>query len=140
MKIRCAKNLASDLPETINPDLVLGISDPSRERRFPLVIGKEYVVYGITIRFGDAWYYICDENYTYYPVWQPAILFEITDSKIPVHWQAGYHLYEAAGDEAYFIVSFREWVDDPYFYDKLTAREAEQVGIFERYRSLMESK
>ncbi|MBS0246656.1 MAG: hypothetical protein JSR61_08535 [Proteobacteria bacterium] len=138
MKVKCVKNLASDIPKKINPDLVLGISDPSRERRFPLVIGKEYVVYGITIRLDDAWYYICDEDFTYYPVWAPAFLFEITNSKIPEDWRAGYHSYGGAGDESYFIVSFREWVDDPYFYDKLTDREAEQVGIFERYRKLME--
>lgn len=140
MKVMCIKNLATDLPKEINPDLVLGKADSSRERRFPLLIGKEYTVFGITIRMNCAWYYVCDEDFTYYPVWSPAALFEITDGRLSRYWRVGYHTWSGTGNQPYFIISFPEWVNDQYFYDKLTDREQKEIDVFEKYRKLIENE
>jgi hypothetical protein len=105
---------------------------------FPLIVGKEYFIYGVTLRAGAIWYYICDEHFVYYPVWNPAGLFEVSDSSIPESWRVG--VYAARSDlPERFLLSFPEWVADEYFYDRLTDREAAEVEIFDRYRRELEN-
>jgi len=87
MRVRCINNAAKDLPEAIL-EKIWGKVDDVKDRMFPLKVAKEYTVYGITISLGCAWYYICDENFTYYPVWSPSGLFEISDGTLPLSWRA----------------------------------------------------
>jgi hypothetical protein len=68
MKVRCISKSALDLPkECIRPDLGLSIT-----KDYSLVVGKDYLVYGMTVFLGHLWLYICDEDYTYYPKWNPS--------------------------------------------------------------------
>jgi hypothetical protein len=38
-----------------------------------------------------------------------------------------------------FIIAFPEWVDDQYFYDKLTDGDPKTVQIFNNYRKMFEA-
>ena len=87
MKVRCVSRAAKDLPKGIPPEKIWGNVADVRSRLFPLIVGKEYVVYGMTINLGYLWYYVCDENFTYYPVWKPAVLFQISDGTLPPCWR-----------------------------------------------------
>jgi hypothetical protein len=137
VKVKCISKSARDLPAGIDPRRIWGNFKDAADRNFPLVVGKEYVVHGVTITLGHAWYYICDEDFVYYPIWNPASLFEITDSSIPNFWRAGFRK-PRYGEEERFLLSFPEWVEDEFFYDKLTEGSAEEFRIFNRYRGLLE--
>jgi hypothetical protein len=133
MKIKCISKYATELPEElIRPELSLG-----RDRVFSLEVGKEYTVYGITCYLGCLWYYICDEDYTYYPIWNPSALFEITDGRLSSYWQVG--TYSGGSSKSMMpIISFREWVSNPLFYDKLTDGDEGAVEVFRKYKKLID--
>lgn len=133
MRVKCVANKGSNLPE----DILGRSSGFHKETEFPLVVGKDYVVYGITLHLGYVWYYLEDEHYAYYPVWNPSPLFEATDGKISKYWRYGYHA-DRNRDEVNVIFAFKEWVDDPYYYDKLTDGEEEAVMVFRHYKKLMD--
>ncbi len=75
MRVRCIANSGKSLPDScLHPDI--GIA---AQTRFPLELGREYVVYAITL-FRDAmWYYVFDSNDLPYPVWRLAQLFDVED-------------------------------------------------------------
>ena len=83
MKIRCVANTGASLPEHY--------LDPSggytKDLKFGLTIGKEYVVYAFYERQGQVWYYIADDQYMYYPMQNPAPLFEVVDDRLSKYWR-----------------------------------------------------
>lgn len=135
MKIECISNSATELSdELIRPELGLG-----RDQVFSLEVGKQYVVYGITCNLGHLWYYICDEDYTYYPVWNPSPLFRIVDNRLSSFWRIG--IYSVGSTKlAMPIIAFEEWVNNPVFYDQLTDGEEEAVVVFKKYKQLMDEE
>jgi hypothetical protein len=133
VKVRCVSKSPKDLPKDFPLERIWG--KHTEDRYFALLVGKEYVVHGVTISLGHVWYYICDENFVYYPVWNPWSLFEISDSSLPQFWRIGVR-QPPGREELEFILSFPEWVNDRYFYDKLTDRKEEEVRIFDRYRKI----
>jgi hypothetical protein len=130
MKIRCIANKGADLPENyLNPPL-----DITKETEFKLIVGKEYTVYGISQWQGNLGYYICDERYTYYPIENPAPLFEIIDGRYSRYWQV------QLATNGLLEIAFEHWFSIPYFYEKLTDGEAEAVLIFEKIKELMDAE
>jgi hypothetical protein len=133
MKVRCTSRKGTSLPE-----LYL---DPSggymADTIFPLQVGKNYVVYALTLRRGGVWYYLLDESGVGYPVWFPAPLFEVSDSKLSKYWVFGFHEAGLRAGDAVF--AFAEWANDPLnFYDGLSDGRAEIRSVFQRYRELMD--
>ncbi|MEO6860969.1 MAG: hypothetical protein ABI180_05445 [Microcoleus sp.] len=130
MKIRCIANKGADLPENyLTPPL-----DITKETEFKLIVGKEYTVYAISEWQGNLGYYICDERYTYYPIENPAPLFEIIDGKYSRYWQV------QLATNGLLEIAFDHWFSIPYFYDKLTDGEADAILIFEKIRELMDAE
>ncbi len=78
MKVRCIGNLGSNLPPAL-PDPT---SNRDENTLFPLTIGRTYVVYGLTVYRSFLWYYLCDDEFTYFPIWNPSPLFEIVDHRV----------------------------------------------------------
>jgi|SRR6185437_10247324 len=133
MKVRCTSSKGTSLPE-----LYLDSAGGYRaDTIFPLRIGKEYIVYALTLRRGGIWYYLLDESGVGYPVWFPAPLFEVSDSRISQYWIFGFHDAGLRAGDAIF--SFVEWASDPLtFYDNLTDGEVRSRDVFQRYQELME--
>ncbi|MEG4575187.1 hypothetical protein QUA56_21235 [Microcoleus sp. N3A4] len=130
MKIRCIANKGAYLPENyLNPPL-----DITKETEFKLIVGKEYIVYAISEWQGNLSYYICDERYTYYPIHNPAPLFEIVDAKYSRYWQV------QLASNGLLEIAFEHWFSIPYFYEKLTDSEAEAVLIFDKIKELMDAE
>lgn len=129
MRIRCIANTGAYLPESyINP-----AKGYKKETEFPLTIGKDYTVYALKEWQGSVWYYICDDNYMYYPMQTPAPLFEIIDNTLSKYWR--FKLYP----NGLLKIAFEQWFSDTYFYDKLTNQE-EEVLIFEQVKELMDAE
>jgi len=130
MRIRCIANNGEHLPENY--------IDPARgytkKVELPLTVGKEYVVYAIRAWQGVVWYYICDDNYSYYPIQTPAPLFEVVDSRVSKYWQ---FMLDPNGVLRF---AFEQWFTDPYFYDKLTDQEEAEVEIFDQVKELMDAE
>jgi hypothetical protein len=130
MRIRCIANTGASLPENyIDP-----AQGYKKETEFPLTIGKEYTVYALKEWQGSVWYYICDDNYMYYPMQNPAPLFEVVDSRVSKYWR--FNLYP----NGLLKIAFKQWFSDPYFYDKLTEQEEQTVLIFEQVKDLIDAE
>lgn len=137
MKVKCVYNKFMDVPESIFSSSEFN-SEAGRRAEFSLRIGREYTVYGATIRDNCIWYYLCREHFTYYPRWYPSPFFDVIDSRISRHWVYSYKKLDNYG-EAYPILTFSEWANDhPDFYDRLTDEEEEEVEIFSTYKELMD--
>lgn len=133
MKAKCISNRGRNLPHLYR--------DPSAgygaDADFPLTLEKEYVVYALTVRRGALWYYVFDDNGVWYPVWYPAALFAITDSRVSRYWVVG--LYREGLGDGSAIVAVAPWAKDPYvFYDRLTDGDPEVRNTFSTYRALMD--
>ena len=130
MIIRCIANTGEHLPENY--------IDPARgytkKIQLPLTVGKEYVVYAIRAWQGIVWYYICDDNYSYYPIQTPAPLFEVVDSRVSKYWRVMPY------PNGVLRIAFEQWFTDPYFYDKLTDQEEAEVEIFDKVKELMDAE
>jgi hypothetical protein len=130
MKIRCIANKGNFLQASyLNPQL-----DITVETEFKLIVGKEYIVYAISEWQGNLWYYICDERFTYYPIHNPAPLFEIIDARYSRYWQV------QLAANGLLEIAFEYWFSIPDFYEKLTDGEAEAVLIFEKMKELMDAE
>jgi hypothetical protein len=135
MRVLCISNSGADLPEDcLNQSLGF-----TADTDFALIPGKTYTVYGFTLFLGYVWYYLCDEDFSYYPIWSPAPLFEIVDHRLSSYWEFYYRFGPSVGD-ANLIVSFPEWTSDPLYYDKLTNGEREAVDIFCHYKKLIDDE
>ncbi|MFA6915654.1 MAG: hypothetical protein WC222_04600, partial [Parachlamydiales bacterium] len=85
-------------------------SEEVEHGRIPLEINQDYVVYGSTIRDGFIWYYICDETYSYHPVWKPSPLFEVINNQLSRYW-----VYSCKKEFDYIsVIAFPEWAENPY--------------------------
>ncbi len=78
--------------------------------------------------------YICDDNYTYFPIQNPAPLFKIVDPTPSQYWQT------QIAPNGLLEIAFEHWFSIPYYYDKLTDQEEEAVAIFEKYKELMDAE
>lgn len=130
MKIRCIANTGAFLTKNyLNPAVFL-----TEETKFQLVVGKEYTVYALYQWQQEVWYYICDERYTYYPIQNPAPLFEIVDNRVSKYWRL------QLDNHGLLTLAFEQWFVDPYYYDKLTDQEEREVSIFEKLKGLMDAE
>ncbi|MEC4891712.1 MAG: hypothetical protein SAL07_00350 [Oscillatoria sp. PMC 1051.18] len=166
MKVRCLANKSEFLPKNYL-DAVRGYT---KELEFNLTLGREYVVYAIKSAREQVWYYICDDRYTYYPIPNPAPLFEIVDNRPSQYWRfkanddsISHPIFKPETFSESFLriivgkrnsqgwllelkengsleIAFAEWLDDRYFYDKLTDQEEKEVLIFERMKELIDAE
>ena len=97
--------------------------------------GVEYTVYGmdISIKRGCLCYYICTRVDHVFPMDQLACLFEVVDNRPSRYW-----ILETHNSNFYLMLSFPEWSKEVYFVANLTDWEDREVGIFKRYRELMD--
>lgn len=135
MRVVCTNNRGDNLPKHLWNE-AMGLS---KSTHFHITIGSEYVVYAITLFLGDIWYYICDDSYKYFPVWHPACLFRVVDPRLSATWQYVYDPVTDSSDEA-MLLGFREWATDHGFYERLTEGDPDAVGVFRRYKTILDSE
>ena len=100
-------------------------------------MGTEYLVYALTIRRGQVWYYVLDERRLGYPIWHPAMLFDVVDGRISRHWL--FAMPEQGVRDGDVLFAFPEWTRDPVgYYDQLSNGDAKALGVFDRFRALMD--
>ena len=134
MEVICQFNKGSDLPSNcLDP-----IGGYNKDTSFSLEINKSYIVYAITIHLGYPWYYICDEDYLYYPVWNPSPLFNISNGNLSKYWIFAFYSNKEKNNST-SIWAFPNWAIDPHtFYNNLTDNQIKEVTIFKKYKNLMD--
>lgn len=138
MKVKCVKNKLSDIDNSELLDLVKkNISCPDEDSSLNLKIGREYLVYGITLRDNIPLYYLLDNDEDDYPTPLPAVFFEISDDRLSKHWAL---FYEFGSFGASTDLLVREWGEDENFYWNLVEGEEEEIEKFKNIRKLVENE
>lgn len=124
MKIICTANKGSDIPKQAVR------SGNTLETDFGLVVGEEYIVYGIGVYKGILHYLTMGKGlYDNYPDWFPADLFDVSVNLLPLEW---YFKYFGDSEEHVFsaIWGYRELVLDETHQPDLVERKPDAVKIF----------
>jgi hypothetical protein len=131
MKVKCITNQKRFLP----PDLLSNYSIDAEN--FSIKPEKEYIVYALWIYVGYIWYCISDEDKTFYPMWNPSTLFEITDNRLSRFWVFG---IDEDNNRKVPFLSFPEWVNDSCFYEDLVDGNSNdpKAIIFSKYKEFMD--
>lgn len=129
MRVRCTANTGGALPLPCLNDAI-GISASSN---FSVTVGRDYAVYAITVFKGNTWYYVLNDDGHQYPVWQLAQLFDVVDPTIPESWEYGFVQPDNA-EPGFPLISFPEWAQDHYFYERLVDGDQATADIFARRR------
>jgi hypothetical protein len=130
MIVHCVTNRGSALP---GPYLAPSLGLTPRTK-FNLTPRKDYVVYGIDEVNERTYYFICDDQYLYYPMRIPAPLFQVTNIAPSHCWITK---NQANGLRA---TGFREWATDASFFERLVDGGTEERAIFERYKKLIDKE
>lgn len=112
------------------------------ESQYHLVSGKEYYVYGIHFDEGDISYEILVNIIDTYTIEVSANYFEVLDNRLSQFFVLGSsstknHMNDPNAKQVPFI-SFKEWADDKYFFEKLVDGDKETQNIFNQYKELLE--
>ena len=131
MLVKCEINELQRVSNT-NTRKRLGESIHLESLREYIEVGEIYEVQAIEYMRDGVWLYLHTDPESVYPVAQPAELFSIADPTIPESWQLSWSADE--GDVKLKRLSFREWVEDDYFYQDLVNGGQEAVEVYERNR------
>lgn len=135
MLVKCISNLVQSLPEEIAEKYGRSFWRSGLD----ITVGKVYIVYALTISHEIPWYYIISEDQDHYPIFYPAVLFEIINGLPSKYWKMSFSQNQFVIGAYDFTIAFNEWVDDPYgFYDALSDGASHENEIFGKYRRLME--
>lgn len=133
MRVRCVANTGLAIPHKWIDDL----GGYGRDSLFPLTIDGEYLVVALTLRQGTVWYYLLDDLKLDYPVWYPAVLFEVTDARLSRFWVFAFVNEGIRDGDA--VLAFKQWAADPLgYYDRLTDGESVATSLFVSYLEKME--
>ena len=135
MKVKCLYNKLDELPKEKFKKLkqVEYIKKIGKDKP-RITLGKEYVVYGIHTALENVWYFICDDDYLYYPVFDLAVFFEITDSRISKYWEI------SVNESGVIKLWPSSWLKDEYYIDRLTDGEKDIVADFKRIKKEMDEE
>jgi len=132
MLAKCIGNSLRDLPDRQ--------SRAAYERNIHLdevglVVGREYVVYGIAFKEGEGlpWYLVCENEDDEYPTPQLGSFFDLVDGTVPEGWRIAKNTN--AGD---FAILPSCWAHDPCFLEKLVDGDPEAAAHFRELREIYE--
>jgi hypothetical protein len=129
MRVKCVANKGSRLS-----DISIKTGN-TRRSEFPLIIGDIYTVYGVNMWKGTINYLTIDRYLHDFPIWIPAELFEVIDSRLPSDWYFKFYGYSESEDENLLlnvICGYKELVMNEGYYTQLINRE--DTWIFNQRR------
>lgn len=138
MRVVCICNTGAGLSEEyLHPNL--DKSGFRREYRFPVTVGREYVVYSIGFWGGYALYHVCPDHLTSYTHAMPACLFTISDARLSSCWRFCWKRFDL-GYETVLIqkLAYPEAIEDYDHNAKILDDDPEAVATFLRYKEFMD--
>lgn len=124
MKVICKENTSQNI------DLHEATSISDKEYKFPLTIGKEYLIMAISVNKDTNYlYYLLDNDQE--PFWAPYELFENSDDAFPANWHIDVIDKKKHPEQSRFFLSgFYELCTDENFYDALAHRNPEALDVY----------
>lgn len=95
-----------------------------------LVLGQDYVIWGVFFRDGFAWYLVCEESTDDFPKPHFGEFFDLVDDRIPPGWS----LCTAAGNLGSVALLPGAWARDPAFLEKLVEGTPGAKAVFDDLR------
>lgn len=133
MRVLCIANSVIDLDdEIVRTRLNRSIHRETAD--MDLDVGKYYNVVAIEERDGGLWLFLHTVESNDYPYPYPAEKFEFIDTSIPSGWSI--KLEKCESGLIIKRISFPEWADDDYFYEKLVDGDSEVIAIYQKNREL----
>lgn len=126
MLVRCINNQSSSIKGWENLNTI-----PLTE---VLEINRCYIVFGIMFTENNRQFDILTKHDLYTKVY-PDFLFEVIDNRLSRFFTLGN--IAIGNNKVVPFISFREWVMDQRFYEKLVNGDVEARAIFDRYKELM---
>jgi hypothetical protein len=113
----------------VSADAIESFSQHVHQDLLPLVIDRDYIVYGVLFRDGRPWYLVCEEQDDDYPKPHFGQLFSLVDDRVPAEWSIN------VGESNLGAVSLLPtiWARDPRFLEKLLD---EVPAALEQFRAL----
>ena len=144
MKVICTGNILSDsLLTPIHRQYFMGQFGTASAPQWRAKPGREYIVYGITIRRGYPFYLIERSS----PVprdwgFVPSICFETIDDRPSSLWRFQTGVIADHHGNQIFVTNFaiREWLEEPNFHLNLVDRGAREVEIMARAAAFMDAE
>jgi len=122
MKVICKKNTSKDF------DLKEVTTVISNDVKYPLKIGKEYLVMGIMIpKKSNCLYYLVDDFGR--PSWNPYLLFDLSDKTLPNNWYVNVYEKNTSGD-LFYLSGFYELCNEENFHDLLMERDENAIILY----------
>lgn len=133
MKVLCTINNIYELQDStaiVRIEKHIHLSDG----QLNLEKNEEYCVFGILFRGNSPWYYLCVNDDDRSPTPYPAELFDIVDGRLSSYWKLSTVNYRSGVMSS---IVFDEWAKDSSFYERLIDDDPSAIGVFERYRNLI---
>lgn len=101
-----------------------------------LCVGKEYIVYAVEIKRKGRFYLICDEHYSWYPVFYPSYFFEVIDERLSRFWID----HELLNDKKKCVISFLRINQFKPFYELLVDYSQDEINKFLEVKKKMDEE
>lgn len=133
MLTKCIGNCPRDLPDAQSR---LAFERNIHQDEVGLVVGRQYVVYGIAFREYDGlpWYLVCEEEGDDYPSPHLGSFFKVLDGAIPEGWEVA-----TRTNVGPFAILPSRWARDPGFLERLVNAEPHAVAFFQHLRERYEA-
>jgi len=135
MLLKCLGNEASYLPDNYRKTYA---PEGCSNRKWTIIIGKEYLAGGIIMFSAYVLYLICREDDAQ-PEFVPAPFFRIADQRLPATWRywAVDRFYE---NNLQCVIGYPELTDGTTYYDDLVERKPSAVSVFRARLAEMEQE
>ncbi|MEH6351070.1 hypothetical protein [Pseudomonas sp. 3JA] len=137
MKVVCKIDNLYHIKDVDTLDRLKGYIN-SPDGGFGLVLGKEYTVYGVTFWDNAPLVYIFLDEGNDYPKPIAMDFFELSVGEISRCWRLSY--FSQGIRESSSSLVFKEWAEDPTFYERLVEGSKDTVEVFNKYRLFMDSE
>jgi len=141
MIVQCRHNQVSDVDPESAVFQELRESVKNDTDALDLTVGNLYVVYALVVRRGFPWYFIADDLYgrLSYPLAYAANFFDIIDNRVSRCWTIGFRQSGRRRENiSELLITFKEWVDDAMFFERLIDGNDREIAIFRRYKAFMD--
>lgn len=127
MIVRCTGNAVADL----SADDRHYISEYVHLDEVGLCVGKEYLVFGVSLKANKPWFLVLEEDSDTYPKPEFASFFELIDGRVPPDWS----LTLLSNNLGTVTLLPNEWVTDRSFLEKLVDDVPEALDRFRKLKA-----
>jgi hypothetical protein len=91
-----------------------------------LVVGQDYIVFGVIFRNGVPWYLICENDNDDYPIIHCSVFFDLINAKVCEDWVLSF------GPSNVGAISLlpQVWGDDASFLERLVDGDVDAIATF----------